>query len=135
MRLSQLALFWSISNILIDDLNCVLNTWYDEFSSMYNFRTGSEQFQNNFYEHAMLTKNNLEMSMSSPTHKINPLLNVPIAFQEIQFTVKNMKNNKSTGIDSIPYELLKYHDLIKLLYNMYVKCLPLVKYQMYGGKP
>ena len=108
--------------LLIDDPNCVLETWHNEFSSMYNIRTGDELFENDFYEHAISMKNNLEISMCNPNYETNPLLNMPVAFQEIQFVVKNLKNNKSTGIDSIPYELMKYPDLIKIMFNMFSKC-------------
>jgi hypothetical protein len=36
--------------------------------------------------------------------------------------IKNLKNNKSPGIDSIPYELFKYNEIRKILFNMYSKC-------------
>jgi hypothetical protein len=111
-----------VNNTLTGDLTVVLNAWQNEFFSLYNERTNTEDFEIDFYEEALRSKEIAENLLNDPVFNDNALLNIPIAFQEVQLMVKGLKNNKSTGIDQIPYEVFRNNDVMKILFNMYRKC-------------
>ncbi len=63
-----------------------------------------------------------EAQMENPLYEENPGLNGPISYDEIEKIINKLKINKSSGIDQIPNEVLKNHDVMLLLYNIYTKC-------------
>ncbi len=63
-----------------------------------------------------------EAQMENPLYEENPELNGPISFDEIEKIINKLKINKSSGIGQIPNEVLKNHDVILLLHNLFTKC-------------
>ncbi len=63
----------------------------------------------------------IEAQMSHNDYNSNPELNRPLSFDEIEKTVLRLKNKKASGIDCIPNEVLKKHDVMLLLYNLFTK--------------
>ncbi len=61
--------------------------------------------------------------MENPLYEENPELNCPISFDEIGKIINKLKINNSIGIDQIPNEVLKNHDVMLLLYNLFTKYL------------
>ena len=50
----------------------------------------------------------------------NPDLNRPIEINEIKRVVIKSKNRKYTGIDDIPYEVLKFDCVIEVIYRLFM---------------
>jgi hypothetical protein len=86
---------------LNDDVNFVLNKWRCDFSELLN--RPNEMTNNVFYEKCMEEKDNMEKNMQD----CESILNEDIGFREFKNIVKKLKNNKSSGIDNIPNEVLK----------------------------
>ncbi len=59
--------------------------------------------------------------MCQPDYVQNPELNVPLYFDELEYMINKLKKNKSVGIDQIPNEVLKKHDVMLILFQLYVK--------------
>ena len=57
--------------------------------------------------------------MSSRQYESNRMLNDDISFDEVQKITNRLKNNKSSGIDKVPNEVMKKYDVQILLWNMY----------------
>ena len=49
------------------------------------------------------------------------ICNAPITRDEVKFHMLKLKNNKASGIDNIPNEVLKQPDVMLLMYHMFVK--------------
>jgi hypothetical protein len=73
-------------------------------------------------EHILQRKITREAEMDREDYIENPELNKSISFDEVERMVNKLKRNKSCGIDSIPNEVLKNHDVMALLYYMFDKC-------------
>ena len=52
----------------------------------------------------------------------NSDLNTDIQYLEVDKVVQNLKNNKATGIDSIPNEILKNNNVIHALTRYFNLC-------------
>ena len=63
-----------------------------------------------------------EKIMVSSLYEENIMLNQDISFDKIEVIVKSLKNNKSVGIDCIPYECLKYHHVMLMMYQIFNHC-------------
>ncbi len=110
-------------NILTTHLKTVLDKWGSEFSTLYNKPENNEIDDNiEFYRNVMNLKQVREAQMENPLYEENPELNGPISFDEIENIINKLKINKSSGINQIPYEVLKNHDVMLLLYNLFTKC-------------
>ena len=100
-----------------------MDKWGYEFSTLYNRPESIESDENvELYRNSMYLKQAMEEEMEAPEYEENPELNGPISFDEIQKIINKLKLNKSSGIDQIPNEVLKNHDVILLLYNLFTKC-------------
>ncbi len=64
-----------------------------------------------------------ETHMENPLNEENPKLNGPISYDEIEKIIIKLKINKSSGIDQIPNEVLKNHDVMLPLFILFTKCL------------
>ncbi len=110
-------------NILTTHLKTLLDKWGSEFSTLYNKPENNESDDNiEFYRNIMNLKQFREAQMENPLFEENPELNVPISFDEIEKIINKLKINKSSGIDQIPNEVLKNHDAMLPLYNLFIKC-------------
>ncbi len=103
-------------NILTTKFLNVLDKWKNEFSSFYN-RPVDENYDNTeFYRYILHMKQFREAEMNDSTYIENPQLNCPLSYNEVEKIVNKLKLNKSSGIDKIPNEVLKHHDVMLMLY-------------------
>ena len=77
----------------------VLNKWQTDFNSLYEGHQ-EHNFDDCFYKDILTQKEKLEDDN-------NGELNVNITEQEVQKAISKAKNNKSAGIDNLPYEVFK----------------------------
>ena len=86
---------------------------YDEQVSVKNGqpiflqRDTEAQFDNQFYDKILNHKRLLEENMLDPLYEENTSLNHTINQNEVEHAVFRAKNGKASGIDKIPYEVLK----------------------------
>ncbi len=100
-----------------------MDKWGSEFSTLYNKPENKESHDNiEFYRNIMNLKQIREAHMEHPLYEENPELNGAISFDEIEKIIYKLKINKSSGIDQIPNEVLKNHDVMLLLYNLFTIC-------------
>ncbi len=110
-------------NILTTHLKTVVDKWGSEFSTLYNKPENNESDDNiEFYRNIMNLKQVRETQIENPLYEENPEPNGPISFDEIEKITNKLKINKSSRIDQIPTEVLKNHDVILPLYNLFTKC-------------
>ena len=103
--------------------NVVLNTWQNDFSSLYSHgRDAAGNFDEEFYRNIELHKQNLENNFSDPQFDHNQLLNRDFTFAEVKYAVMKGKNRKATGIDNIPYDVLKHDNIIDVLLHLFQMC-------------
>ncbi len=60
--------------------------------------------------------------MCQPDYAQNPELNGPLSFDKLEYIINKLKKNRSVGIDQMPNEVLKKHDAMLVLFQLYVKC-------------
>ena len=94
---------------------CVLNQWKTDFENLYKNNDGENTFDSHFQNEALAHKTVLEDNMLDPLYESNSDLNQNISMQEIEKIIMNAKNEKSSGIDNIPYEVLKFPSVIPVL--------------------
>ena len=110
-------------NTITSDPSIVLNTWQHEFSSLYSHGTESmENFDEEFYRNITHHKQNLENNLSDPLYEQNQQLNKNFTFTEVKNAVMKGKNKKATGIDNIPYDVLKHDNIIDVLVHLFQMC-------------
>ena len=108
---------------VITDTERVLNKWKEDFQALYECpQDVEENFDTDFYNGIITEKMRWEEQMESANYQCNQELNKQISFHEIELVVRNLKSKKSTGVDNIPNEVLKNHNVMLLLYYFYVKC-------------
>ena len=93
----------------VDTVN-VLNKWKVDFETLYNVpeNTGFDQ---TFYEDVVTHRNLIEGNMV----ETNDFVNEEISFDEIEKAISELKAKKSVGIDNIPNEIIKNHDVMLAL--------------------
>ena len=94
----------------------VLNQWKNEFYNLYKNILGV--YDDDFKEiskHFMLFN---EDKMTNPLYEETGNLNINFSYEEVQYVVLKAKNGKSTGMDGIPYEVLKISVVLNF-YNVY----------------
>ena len=57
--------------------------------------------------------------MLDPLYNENQEINTNITIEEIRRLVYKTKNGKSCGIDSIPYEVLKYEPIVAVIHSLF----------------
>ncbi|VDI61569.1 Hypothetical predicted protein, partial [Mytilus galloprovincialis] len=107
--------------ILTDD-ETILNKWKTEFQNIYNTDNAASNFDDEFYRQVSTHKSSLEDKMLDPLYNANQDRNTTITIENIRRLVYKTKNGKSCGIDSIPYEVLRYeclviHSLFQLIFE------------------
>ena len=104
------------------DIPTVLDNWKTEFESLYN-QTGQGDWDDQFYENAKSQEDELETNMyNNINYESNYFLNDVISFAEVVKCINKLKNNKASGPDQIPNEILKTHKLDILLYRYFRLC-------------
>ena len=89
-----------------------------DFENLYNI-DADNNFSSDFHRHALSHKSLLEDRMLDPLYDSNRELNYNINLAEIERLVMNAKNGKSVGTDSIPYEVLKFFSVIRVLHFLF----------------
>ena len=89
-----------------------------DFECLYN-NDKANNFDFHFQREALSHKAVLEDNMLDPLYESNTELNQNIGMEEIEKMVMNTKNWKSTGIDSIPYEVLKFPTVTQVLCSLF----------------
>jgi len=109
------------NNELTSDINTVLENWKRDFSVLYNCPPDDGD-TDDFHRNILEQKHNMEAQMEHPEYNENIDVNKVLSFEEVEFIVNRLKTNQSPGIDFIPNEVLKRHDVIYILYHMLTKC-------------
>ena len=101
------------------NLNEVLDKWKNDFESLYSASpkvTGSRNANGD-------EQTGTYISSSEPNILTDlEYLNADITYQEVKKVVLNTKSNKASGIDKIPYDVLKNENIIKVLTNLFQMC-------------
>ena len=92
------------------DKNIVLEKWASEFENLLNENMGNVSIEE---QYSKIVKDLPQMESNSND---NGFLNHDITLDEVRYHILKCKNNKSPGLNNIPYEVLKCEDLIHLLY-------------------
>ena len=98
----------------------VLNQWKNEFYSLY--KNILDVYDDDFKEiskHFMLFN---EDKMTNPLYEETGNLNINFSYEEVQYVVLKAKNGKSTGMDGIPYKVLKNKCCIEFLQRLFQYC-------------
>lgn len=95
------------------------HTWERDFSLLYNPAI-NDAFDADFKAHTLTHKQHLERNMLDPLYLSNVSLNYQITEEEIRKVVTKAKAGKSCGIDELPYEVLKFDRIIKVLHQMFM---------------
>ena len=113
----SLEVYDELGNVISDE-NFVFQKWSTEFENLCN----TEQFDDQFYPDILNGKLFLEDRMLDPLFEENPSLNISVIRSEVEKVVYSAKNGKSIGYDKIPYEVLKFHIIIDVLYALFNLC-------------
>ena len=103
---------------IITDETFVLNQWKTDFENLYKNDDGNS-FDTQFHNDALSHKQFLEENMLDPLYESNRDLNQNISMQEIETIIRHTKNGKSSGIDNIPYEVLKFPSVFPVLRSLF----------------
>ncbi len=107
------------NDTLVSDLDKVLDRWQNQFKGLYNKpEPVNESTDNiNFYNDILCQKRFREAEMYQPDCVQNPELNGPLSFDELEYMINKCEKNKSVGINQIPNEVLKKHDVMLKLFQ------------------
>ena len=111
-RKSNIPLEIYENNEINCDLDTVLNKWKNDFSSLYN------PMQTKATDNG-LTMGNSQVDVSGIA---SIELNKDFSLNEVKTAVLNTKNNKACGVDKIPYEVLKFDNIIEILTRSFQLC-------------
>ena len=107
-------------NKICSDTKTVLQIWKNDFESLFQNKMAEHVFDDNFYIH-LINERNIQENAASTMIDNDSLLNKQIDFIEVKNVVMNAKNKKAVGIDKIPYEILKFDNVINFLTDLFKK--------------
>ncbi len=111
-----------VGNNVESDPQVVIDTWQKEFECLYNRpQELSREFDKDFREMSMRHKAQLESEMDDGSF-VNELLNEPLDLTELRRAVAKLKNEKASGYDRIPNEVLKHPKIENLLLTFFSNC-------------
>ena len=99
----------------------VMKKWQHDYENLY--LNESEEYDYAFLLECKQTLSMYESRMLDPLYECNNELNINVDIGEITRVLKNAKNNKTAGIDQIPYEVWKCSKLLSLIQNLFQYCL------------
>ena len=102
---------------LIRDVYEVLDIWKDKFQSLYT-PFSDNNFNVNLYNCRMEELECMEERMCDNANDSN-VLNYEINCNEVYLVIMAAKNNKSIGIDNLPYEIFKKGHSVTLLHKLF----------------
>jgi hypothetical protein len=107
---------------IITDKKAVLDRWVEDYSSLY---LGNHDAEDDFIKDIKWQNERAEFGFVDPLFVDDnaALLNKDITEEEVRIVVMNSKNNKATGADKIPYEILKSPGIISVLRHLFQLCL------------
>ena len=97
--------------------NIVLEKWASDFEQLLNEKKDHSNENEQYQEIVRELKQKEQNSIGN-----NGFLNHEISLDEVRYHVYRCKNNKSPGIDNIPYEVLKCDEVILLLFKLFGFC-------------
>ena len=103
----------------------VINKWMHDYECLY--MNESNAYDKEFLiqcKHDLAAK---ESNILDPLYDCNSELNEVIDIGEIARVLKNAKNNKSAGLDQIPYEIWKNPKLLTIIHKLFQLCLDIGK--------
>ena len=100
---------------IVTDPRKVLEQWQSEFQKLYA-ATSNEQVDD-VHQRLIMTENHFHDPLYE--EPLDSSLNLPFTLTEIERVVIEAKNNKATGMDLIPYELLKFPAVISTLRELF----------------
>lgn len=96
----------------------VFDRWKQEFKNLYN-RDDDSDFDEEYYNQSKLHKHLIEMHIEDPLYTTNEQMNCNITIDEITNIIMRAKSGSATGIDKIPYDVLKYPLVITALQKLF----------------
>ena len=107
----------------VTDIDQVMEKWKSDFSSLF----ASPHLPHYDDEHLAMVEIRLEQikelqSVLPHAEMADESFNRPISREEVEKSVFNLKDNRSTGLDSIPAECLKNRPVIDILHKIYSYC-------------
>ena len=99
------------------DKNIVLEKWASEFENLLN---GNQDDVNPHDDYHEIIEQMPQRELN--INENNAFLNQNITHDEVRYHIHKCKNNKSPGLDNIPYEVLKCEDVTFLLFKLFDFC-------------
>ena len=106
---------------LITGSNEVLSKWKDDFEALLTNKKISD-LENNFLGMTVYFKNCQEGHMIDPLYTDDEQYSRIFNIKELECVLDKAKNGKATGIDYVPYEILKYNSLGQILLEFFQLC-------------
>ena len=106
-------------NNILFELDDVLGKWGTEFGSLFS-NTEIDDEQQRFCEEIATRNRQFEAEL---VHDSNSMLNEPFTFTEVRKIITVGKNNKAPGLDGIVHEVLKNTTCMRLLLELFNRCL------------
>lgn len=106
---------------IITDNDVVHERWRGDFETLLN-NLDTSQFDETFHNDIKTRVYLQEQNMNDPLYDGTVDINVDISFDEVKKVVTKSKANKSAGIDTIPYEVLKFNSVIQVLQQLFQVC-------------
>jgi len=107
---------------IVHDPRIVIDQWQQDFIKLYNNFALDDQ-KENFLNQIKNENEILKNEIADPMYVLEKKLNRKIDIAEVQKHVYKSKNNKSPGVDLLPYEVLKNDVAIGILTNLFQMCL------------
>ena len=101
------------------DQTTVLNTWKNDFETIFNSQNADSDFDDDFYADTIRAKIELENEMNTGSPEHNELMDSPITVNELITVLRKAKNNKAVGMDNLPNEILKLPVTLPVLHSLY----------------
>ena len=103
------------NGIIVNEKRLVLQKWRNDYMKLYN-NLANEEYDKSFYENVLCELENLRGNIESFDD-----LEHEIVEREVQVCINKSKNNKATGIDSVPYEAMKNSNTIHIMTTFFKK--------------
>jgi len=105
---------------IIYDKTATFQKWRDEYHKLYNIIDNTDE--NIAFTNKIKVENEkMETNQNSSTYNENVYLNEEITVAEIERAINGGKNGKSTGIDTLPYEVFKNPFMIQTIKTLFQK--------------
>ena len=99
----------------------IFHKWQSDYENLY--LNNSDNYNDNFLHECKQVLYNKEQDIMDPLYVDNTFLNANVDIGEIERVLKNAKNNKSAGIDQIPYEIWKCPKLLTVIQHLFQLCM------------